>query len=832
MFGLRRGAPPDTTAIMAAINEALLSELDPRLVLRNLLSTITEVLKAERAAIFLYHADEDDLRGEVASGRGKHYTVSTIALALAHPGAVQNAFFAPAKGVVSKSETLLPIIARTAPAGGNPLCWTNPEQLCNLQRRTSTAQRAQICPACSHFGALGVLSIEGTLSNSTSEMLPVLARSTALAIRNARMYEEMAESRRHLSWHSHELEQVGELSRQLVRELEVSSILKTLAVQLQRAFGFTRVTVALNQKGMLSGYLTVKGGKAYWTQQHTQLRIPIATSSDPFAEAARRRIPLLASKQDLPNGAESFSMGIVPILAYSPPQAKVQGPIEELFGVVAVDYYEHQRVVSPEELNYVSLLVNTAAVAIRNAQAFGEKTRLLQALQTERGKLAQAIEEMGDGLVVLEGFRGFANRQAREILGIGEQVTLDRLPSYLSQALEGRLVELEITSSAGQQRFFSALGTKQANLTVLVLHEITQRKQAEDALKSSEAKNRAILEAIPDMLFVLSPVGVVLEYKPASVNPLPLPPDQIQGHSIAQLLEPDTANKLTAALHEALGGKTPFVDFQLKLADRLHDFEGQAVAFAKQQVLFVVRDVTNQKDIERMKSEFIAAVSHELRTPLAAIMGFTELLLGENINGEERQEFLRIIYDNGIRLKNMVDNLLDTSRLEAGRFEVYRRPTNLSESLQHISQSFQGIAQLSGVQFHTQIDPLPLIEADPERIAQVVGNLLSNAFKFTPRGGEIHLIARNQPKQILIEVRDTGSGIAPEELSRLFIRYGRARNAADRGVAGTGLGLYISKAIVEAHGGQIWVESRVGEGASFCLVLPKTAQAKIEVRPS
>jgi len=236
-------------------------------------------------------------------------------------------------------------------------------------------------------------------------------------------------------------------------------------------------------------------------------------------------------------------------------------------------------------------------------------------------------------------------------------------------------------------------------------------------------------------------------------------------------------------------------------------------------VVVTLRDLRPHLEAERLKGEFIAAVSHELRTPLAVIMGLAELLKEEDLSPSAK-ESVELILESAFRLKTMVDNLLDTSRLEAGRFEVSKRPVDLRPLLLDLARSFGGVARLSGVSFQVEVGELPVLEADPDRMAQVVGNLLSNAFKFTPPGGEVSLRAYATGEVLVLEVADTGPGIPEEELPRLFQRFARAENARARGVSGTGLGLFISKHIVEAHGGRIEVETKEGQGSRFRVILP------------
>jgi len=329
---------------------------------------------------------------------------------------------------------------------------------------------------------------------------------------------------------------------------------------------------------------------------------------------------------------------------------------------------------------------------------------------------------------------------------------------------------------------------------------------------------RAILEAIPDDLMLVNADGMIREYK-AGRSQKHLPMDAFLGTHLKELLHAEQFQQVMEAIKLALQGE-PTREIELQLDQR--DFEARMVAMEGDTVLVLFRDVSAQKEIERLKAEFIAAVSHELNTPLASILGFTELLLNGLYSAEELPEFLDNIQSSTLRLKDMVSNLLDSSRLEAGRFEVYQQPINLLPTLEQVAKSFAGVAKLSKIDFRVELQSLPIVEADANRIAQVVGNLLSNAFKFC-KGGTIWLRALEH-NGVKIEIEDTGPGISPQEQSLLFTRYGRTQSATRRGIAGTGLGLYISKAIIEAHHGRIWLDSPPGEGEGslFSVWLPRS----------
>lgn len=331
-----------------------------------------------------------------------------------------------------------------------------------------------------------------------------------------------------------------------------------------------------------------------------------------------------------------------------------------------------------------------------------------------------------------------------------------------------------------------------------------------------EQRIRTILEAIPDDLMIVDREGHIREYKAGrSVSHLPM--DQFLGTHLGELLSPEMVEKVKEGVHKTLLEKTASL-VQISLGSL--EFEARIVSLEDEVALILFRDVTAQREAERIKAEFIASVSHELRTPLASILGFTELLINQMYAPDEHGEFLENIQHSTLRLKDMVNNLLDASRLDAGSFSVHPIAASLRDILLRTGRSFAGVAKLAGVEFVWELESLPTVCFDPERIAQVTGNLLSNALKFCPRGGTIWVRARPQEDGVLLEIQDTGPGIPLAEQNRLFQRYARSSNAIQRGIAGTGLGLYISKAIVEAHSGYIWLESDTGLGAKISVWLP------------
>jgi len=215
-------------------------------------------------------------------------------------------------------------------------------------------------------------------------------------------------------------------------------------------------------------------------------------------------------------------------------------------------------------------------------------------------------------------------------------------------------------------------------------------------------------------------------------------------------------------------------------------------------------------------------MSHELRTPLNAIIGFSEVL-SERMFGdlnEKQEEYLKDIYASGTHLLSLINDILDLSKIEAGRMELelsdFRLPTVLDSALTLVRER----AGRRNITLHTAIDErLGQIQADERKVRQVVLNLLSNAIKFTPEGGRIDVGAVSKDGLVEISVRDTGVGIAPEDQESVFEEF-RQVGAADKKVEGTGLGLTLCRKFVELHGGRIWIKSQVGVGSTFTFTIP------------
>jgi signal transduction histidine kinase len=231
------------------------------------------------------------------------------------------------------------------------------------------------------------------------------------------------------------------------------------------------------------------------------------------------------------------------------------------------------------------------------------------------------------------------------------------------------------------------------------------------------------------------------------------------------------------------------------------------------------------RELDRLKDEFLSLVSHELRTPLTSIRGYLELVLDEEAGelNPEQQRFLRAVERNSGRLLRLVGDLLFVAQADAGRLTLEQAKFDVSALAADCVEAARPVADQKSIVLELATTPVPALVGDRGRLAQVLDNLVSNSLKFTPEGGRVEVRTGASNGRVVLEVEDSGIGIPAAEQPRLFERFFRAESATEQAIPGTGLGLAIVKAIVEAHGGDITVESRPHEGTTFRIELPLSA---------
>ncbi len=228
----------------------------------------------------------------------------------------------------------------------------------------------------------------------------------------------------------------------------------------------------------------------------------------------------------------------------------------------------------------------------------------------------------------------------------------------------------------------------------------------------------------------------------------------------------------------------------------------------------VMQDITHLKELDRIKSEFVTTVSHDLRSPLTAILGYVELIERTGEVNDQQREFIRRVRSSVEHITALISDLLDLGRIEAG-LDSARENTPLAVLARYAVETLRSVAENRRLTLEAELpEDLPLVNGDPIRLRQMIGNLLENALKYTPSGGRVKIEALAEADQVILRVTDTGPGIPPAEQPYLFDKFFRASNVPDD-VSGTGLGLSIVKSIVDSHHGRIWVDSALGKGSRF-----------------
>jgi len=341
----------------------------------------------------------------------------------------------------------------------------------------------------------------------------------------------------------------------------------------------------------------------------------------------------------------------------------------------------------------------------------------------------------------------------------------------------------------------------------------------------TEERNKvtAILTSMNDGVIAIDRSGCILLINPAVERMFNVTSEEIVGKSLIEVVRNYDLEKL---LQRALLIKESFAQELQMFAPDPKTFRVSTAPLTNESgvvgVVAVLRDITAFREVERMKTDFVANVSHELKTPLTSIKGFVETLLdGAPDDPATAKRFLEIINDETDRLNRLINDLLSLSKIEAKQLEIHKVPV---EPGRLISNSVSILSPQAGEKHqHLVVDikePLPVIEADEDMIGQLVINLVDNAVKYTPEGGRIEVKVEGSNGELKVTIADTGIGIPRDSLPRLFERFYRVDKARSREMGGTGLGLAIVKHILEVHGGRIDVASQVGQGSTFTFYLP------------
>jgi PAS domain S-box-containing protein len=372
-----------------------------------------------------------------------------------------------------------------------------------------------------------------------------------------------------------------------------------------------------------------------------------------------------------------------------------------------------------------------------------------------------------------------------------------------------------------------------------VLARTRELEAAQTRLKESIKQDEALLASIGDGVIATDAAGFIVWMNDTAADMLKLSKSEVIGKRFENIWRLESLKSIPGTIELPIAqavrtGRTiRSSDFDYVRRDQAgNELVRFAAAVTVAPVLMdgntigtinVFRDISHERQVDRMKTEFISLASHQLRTPLSAIRWFTEMLLNGDAGklSPDQQDFARNVYDSAERMTQLVGSLLNISRIESGRIIVDPKPTDLSALINGIVNDLKAKTeekqQMLVVSVHKD---LPKVNLDPRLISQVYMNFLTNAIKYTPKGGEISVFVSRKGNDLLSQVTDTGYGIPLNQQNRVFQKFFRAQNVAKMETDGTGLGLYLVKAIIESSGGRVWFKSESNKGTTFWFTLP------------
>lgn len=455
-----------------------------------------------------------------------------------------------------------------------------------------------------------------------------------------------------------------------------------------------------------------------------------------------------------------------------------------------------------DELGILSRAFSTMTIKLRESHEEIQRwNRELEARVAERTKELSCLFEISQTLASTLDISSSLNEVVSKIVDFFEQADAGLL--FLHDPVTDTLV----TNS-------------NYNLGIQVRHQLR--------IKAGEGLPGKVFRSGEAALFVKQEVPNEKATEAAASPPLVIwgdGTDNVRAHSAICVPLAHKGKRIGSLILYSLQRDKPFGEQHLRLLQALAD--QIAIAIENEGLLKEAEHARVLEEADNLKSEFISTISHELRTPLASIKGYTTTLLRKDVVWDEqtRTEFLEIIDEESDKLRELIDNLLEMSKVEAGVLQISKQPILLPRIAHRAVSEIKPRAKKFdfSVEFASRF---PVLEADPRRIEQILHNLLENAVKYSPNGGRITIRGEAHEDEVLVSIEDQGVGIPPEQLDRIFERFHRVGHPQTRHAGGSGLGLSIARALVEAHGGKIWAQSTLGKGSTFYFTLPR---ASIEV---
>ena len=402
------------------------------------------------------------------------------------------------------------------------------------------------------------------------------------------------------------------------------------------------------------------------------------------------------------------------------------------------------------------------------------------------------------------------------------QLTGKKHFTFTHRKADGTLRDVEVFSNPiiikGKELFYS------------IIYDVTERKQAEDALKKSENRFRRLFESHSAVMLLLDPdSGTIIDANHAASNFYGWSLDELRGMNIQQITQL-TPEELKSNLEKAKTSKQNEFQVRHKRADGLQrdielfsnniEIDGKNILYA------IIHDITDRKqaaeESDRLKAAFLANISHEIRTPMNGILGFSELFKEPDLTGEEKEEYIDLIHQSGLRMLNLINDLMDISKIDAREVKLQITETSANKLLREVEAFFKPAAKKKGVELRCTMalsDNDSFMTTDCLKLNQIITNLIQNALKFTTKGS-IDFGYNKKKAGLEFFVMDTGRGIPADKKEKIFERFQQVDNSLTRAHEGAGLGLSISKAYVEMLGGTIHVESKEGVGSTFTFTHP------------
>jgi PAS domain S-box-containing protein len=516
-----------------------------------------------------------------------------------------------------------------------------------------------------------------------------------------------------------------------------------------------------------------------------------------------------------------------------------------------------------------------AVVGVRLSEAENRRRRRIaeDALLESQERFEQAFQNapIGIALMALDGRWTRVNRALSAITGYTAEQLLTKRSSEISHPDDieadveprNRLVAGEIGDYKVEKRCLSAQGEivwvslsvslvrdprGEPSYYIYQVEDISERKRADEAARASDARTRAMLESAPDAMVIATQAGAISLVNVQTERMFGHRRDELIGQQVGLLLPEylrgEHVERVAEFFHNPVAGAK---GAELELVGRRKDGtefpvevilspmpDGQSTAVSAS-----IRDITERKladeelraardaalEASRLKSDFVANVSHEIRTPLSGVVGLSELLLGTKLDADQRQ-LVEGVCTSADALMGVINDILDFSKIEAGKLELDIDDFSPRKLVKDVCTIVAGAAEDKGINLTVAVDRIVpcVVRTDGNRWRQVLANLVKNAIKFTP-AGEVAVcvsttLAQDAVPQLRAEIRDTGIGIAPEDLERLFESFAQAGPSTTRQYGGTGLGLAISRRLVDLMGGEIGVNSALGRGSTFWFTVP------------